>query len=333
MSFLVQTQASVATPQRIYVTHGETTEADRQKIKARIAQLSERGGITERDERLLEYLRDLSVLSLNQIHRLLFPNAKEKTAYQRMYTLSTYKLIGSARIPRAGMTHWGLPLGKVYTLGVGGRLWLKDEVNNEGTGRYLKRDQVLHDLLVAEVCVRLIEAVWNRGELWSLAWVNERAASYYPNPQDSVPVVAPDGMAVVRQKRGHGKAASLPFFIELDASREAHGRPSSDWGRKVIGYDRYRGADEDGWKSIPALGSLPTFPIVAVITHGEQRLLNLAQAINEHRKQKVVYYLALWEDLLHGEDILSAPAWLVVSPDGEIVGVEPGQRQALLPAA
>jgi hypothetical protein len=58
MSFLVQTQASVATPQRIYVTHGETTEADRQKIKARIAQLSERGGITERDERLLEYLRD-----------------------------------------------------------------------------------------------------------------------------------------------------------------------------------------------------------------------------------------------------------------------------------
>ena len=28
------------------------------------------------------------------------------------------------------------------------------------------------------------------------------------------------------------------IFVEMDAGREPHGRPSSDWGRKIIGYDR-----------------------------------------------------------------------------------------------
>jgi hypothetical protein len=44
----------------------------------------------------------------------------------------------------------------------------------------------------------------------------------------------------------------------------------------------------------------------------------------------VVYYLALWEDLLAGPDFLTAPAWLVVLPDGQVLGEAPEQRQPLL---
>ncbi len=313
--------------EKIYATHPDA-KIDRDELKERLARLSKKGGITERDERLLEYLRELNVLSLNQIHRLMFPEAKERTAYQRMVCLGKNMLLGSARIPRNGMKNWGLPVGKVYSLGAGGRLWLKDEVNNDYVARYLKRDQVLHDLLVAEFCVHLIEAVYRRGEAWSLTWVNERSASYYAHEHDTSPVIAPDGLAIIRQRRG-GKAASLPFFIELDASREAHGRPSSDWGRKVIGYDQFRGTDER-WKTHPQLLGTPAFPLVTVITHGEQRLLNLASAINEHRKNQVVYYLALWEDLMAAEDILKAPAWLILTPDGQIRGENQAERQPLL---
>jgi hypothetical protein len=215
-------------------------------------------------------------------------------------------------------------VGKVYALGPGGRLWLREEVNNGHIGRYLKRDQVLHDLLVAELCVRLSEATRRRGAAWRLTWVGEQAAGYYPS-LDEGPLIAPDGLGVIRQQRGQ-KTASLPFFIELDASREAHGRLSSDWGRKVTGYDRFSGQ----WQNHPELGDLPSFPLVAVVTHGEQRLLNLAAAIGEHRRQPVTYYLARWSDLLSGEDLLTSPAWLVVTAEGQVVGQERKQRLPLL---
>ena len=324
--------AQIKTPMvdKIYVDrdHPPEKEEDIKKLRDNLSKLSKKGGITERDEQLLEYLRELNVLSIDQIHRLMFPGAKLRTAYQRMVTLGKHKLISSARVPRTGMQGWGLPVGKVYSLGIGGRLWLTDEVNNDYVPRHLKRDQVLHDLLVSELCLSLIEAVYRRGEAWSLTWINERAASFYAHERDNYPTIIPDGLGIIRRRRG-GKAASLPFFIEMDASREAHGRPSSDWGRKVIGYDQFRGTD-DRWKTHPQLTGLPNFPVVAVVTHGEQRMLNLAGAINEKRKNQVVYYIALWEDLMSGDDILKAPAWLILTPEGQVVGENREERQPLL---
>jgi hypothetical protein len=255
------------------------------------------------------------------------------TAYQRVHHLHKHHLVSAARMPRAGMQAWGLAVCKVYSLGAAGRLWLKEEVDSPSAA-YLRRDQVLHDLLVAELAVRLAEAARRRGAGWSAAWAGERAAGLYDRQGDH-PVAAPDGLAVIRQARG-GKTAALPFFVELDASREAHGRPSSDWGRKIVGYDRFY---QENWKAHPELSSLPAFPLVAVVSHGEGRLLNLAQAILEHRQQPVAYYLALWEDLIpRGKDgdlapeadILTAPAWLVIAPDGQVVGEERGERQPLL---
>jgi DNA-binding PadR family transcriptional regulator len=303
---------------------------DRDTILRELSELTRRGGITDRDERILEYLRELHVLSLDQVHRLFWSGAKQITAYQRLHHLQKHHLLAAARVPRAGMQAWGLPVCKVYTLGEGGRVWLKDEVTGQRAA-YLRRDQVLHDLLVAEVVVRLAEAARGRGDGWSLAWSGEQAASFNERGGD-VPLARPDGLAVVRQRRG-GKVAAMPLFVELDASREAHGRPSSDWGRKIIGYDRFY---ESEWQMHPELSNLPTFPVVAVVTHGDARLLNLAAAITEHRRDPVAYYLALWEDLVaNGNgtgdiDILAVPAWLVVTPDGQIIGEDRARRQSLL---
>jgi hypothetical protein len=328
----ISTQVQATTPHKIYATIPDRN-LDRRALMQTLRGLVSRGSFTERDERVLEYLRELYVLSLDHVQRLLWPGAKRVTAYNRLHHLQKHHLVGGARVPRAGMAEWGLVVCKVYTLGEGGRLWLKEEVDNRWAA-HLRRDQVLHDLLVAEVVVRLTEAAHRRGAAWSTSWAGERAASFYER-QGNKPIASPDGLAIIRQTRG-GKSAAMPLFVELDASREAHGRPSSDWGRKIIGYDRF--CDGNKWKMHPELGSLPSFPVVAVVTHGEQRLLNLAGAIREHRKQPVAYYLALWDDLApRGEDgaaldadILTAPAWLVVTADGQVVGEDRDQRQPLL---
>jgi hypothetical protein len=299
---------------------------DRQQLKNQLAHLLDRGRLTGRDEGLVECLRELNVLSLDQIRRVWWPHAKEATAYNRLYFLLKQSVLGGARMPAAGMKDWGLPPRKVYTVGATGWLWLKEEINPTISHRHLKRDQVLHDLLVAEIYVRLTETVRVRGEAWSVIWTGEQGASFF-NGDKPTPVIAPDGLAIIQQRRGE-KVATLPLFIELDRSREAHGRPSSDWGRKVQGYNRFYAHN---WQTHPHLSDLPTFPWVAVITHGAQRLLNLAQAIKKHRREPVTYYLALWDDLMAEEDMLAVPAWLIITQEGQVIGVKRDQRQPFLP--
>jgi len=297
---------------------------DRQALRRSLAELAGRGRLTNRDEKLFEYLRELRVLSLDQVRRLLWPQGKEATAYNRLYFLTRQQLLSDARVPLTEMRQWGLAGRKVYALGPGCWMWLHEEVNQRISQRHLRREQVLHDLLVAEVYVCLLEAIRTRGQSWTISWAGEEAASFY-NRGDT-PVIAPDGLTIISQQQGD-KIATLPLFIELDKGREAHGRPSSDWGRKVGGYNRFFAGE---WQQHPQLDNLPVFPQVAVITHGAQRLLNLAQAIKKHNQEPVVYRLALWEDLMGCEDPLTAPVWLIVTEGGKLIGQEPGQRQPLL---
>lgn len=321
-------------PTQIYATR--YGKIDKQRLREELAARAKSGSITVRDERLLEYLRELHVLSLDQIHRLLWRKAKPVTAYNRLSQLMRYQLVSSARLPDREMAEWSLVGRNAYALGIGGWMWLREEVNPDIIGRSLRREQVLHDLLVAEIFVRLIEAAPPRGPQWRVIWAGEEAASFYhesshparDNGKKEVQaVIAPDGLAIIQQRQEE-TVASLPMFIELDKGREAHGRPSSDWGRKVGGYNRFYSSD---WRMHPQLNDLPEFPVVGVVTHGPQRLLNLAQAIIKHRKEPVAYYLALWEDLLAGDDILSAPAWLMITPEGKVIGRERDSRQPLLP--
>jgi hypothetical protein len=98
----------------------------------------------------------------------------------------------------------------------------------------------------------------------------------------------------------------------------------------VSGYNRFFAGN---WQMHPQLSDLPDkFPRVLVITHGQNRLLNLGRAIIKHRKEPVVYYLALWDEVMRDADFLTAPAWLVITEAGQIIGKDPAQRRPLLPA-
>ncbi len=87
---------------RIYTLRNEDS-LDRQALLATINELARNGRVTSRDEHLLELLREVSVLSLDQVRRLLWGEAKEKTAYDRLSFLLNKHLLASARVPRSGM--------------------------------------------------------------------------------------------------------------------------------------------------------------------------------------------------------------------------------------
>jgi hypothetical protein len=120
----------------------------------------------------------------------------------------------------------------------------------------------------------------------------------------------------------------LLLFIELDASREGHGRPSSRISRKIRGYDEF----SRRWLDHEVLGTLPCFPAVLLITHGEQRLQNLVQAVAKQRRQPVAYALALATELLTAEkDVLTAPCWrLLPAGTKTLTGPIEVEPQALL---
>jgi hypothetical protein len=123
------------------------------------------------------------------------------------------------------MVSWKLPVRKVYTLGAGGWGWILGQVSKSSSVSHLRRDQVIHDLLVAEIYVRVWEAIRRRStedEEWDVAWAGEKAASCY-GPNNSL-ILSPDGLAIVKQQRDDIEAPSS-FFIELDKAGKRMAAP------------------------------------------------------------------------------------------------------------
>ena len=76
MPVTTQLTAETTNIQRIVATR-PSQKVSRKEVREILDDLSRRGRITNRDEKLLELLREFKVLSLNQIHRLLWPAAQE----------------------------------------------------------------------------------------------------------------------------------------------------------------------------------------------------------------------------------------------------------------
>ena len=319
-------------PERIQIAQaGRLEHAEARRIEG---ELLDKAMLTRRDRQMMWWLRELRVLSIDQIRRLMWSGSTRKTVYNRLLDLSKHYVVGPSYTPRQDMQASGLHPSRVYGLGQVGRLLVKDfdTTGDNFVARYLKLDQTVHDLMVSELFTRMTEQTFQRGEGWRFSVFGERAASYYP-PRSEAPLVAPDGLGVL-VRIVEGEVITLPFFVEMDASREAHGAVSSDWGRKIVGYDRFY---ESKWRTEhPVLRRLnpKNFPVVLVITHGKRRMTNLAQAIIKKRQQGVVYYLARWkEDILPAADIFSAPVWMFINSKGELVGVDPDERKPLITAA
>lgn len=341
--------------QKIYATRYTSTE--KQKIIEDLARLSGSGSITERDGQLLEALRELNVLSLDQISRLFWTNLKsaKETAWNRLRKLLNYHLTGYVYVPTESLETLGLDTGFIYTLGLGGWLWLREEATAAMISRHLEPEIVMHDLCVAELYVRFLEAAAMRGPNWRVVWTGNHTAAHFfkgimllarregetangsaaPRKDGDTlrPVKAveandtPDSLVILQLRHETGLSA-LPMFIELDRGTESE----LSWHQKFDCYGRFA-ADEAEWRKHPQLANLGSFPILAIVTtDGEERLQELRKMTKKHRGDGVGYYLATWQDLIRGnnQDILAAPAWLKITPDGNTAGMEPPNRLPML---
>ncbi len=253
--------------------------------------------INDRDKNLMTWLAAVKIATEPQLARHFWPQTAPAAARRRVQQLTAkYRLLVPLEVEPDAMQARGLTPGPVYELSPLGRDWVR-KVAGHDPGYQSKPAQYLHDLLVAEISVRLAEAAFRRGPGWHSDWFGEPVIRPFAPPG-----LLPDGLGHLRRSDG---STELAFFLELDASRESHGRPSSQIGRKIGDYNRYA----KNWTRRPGPALLPHFPPILFITHGAQRLANLAEAIRGHRHWPVPYALTQIEALLAAPDLLTTPAW------------------------
>ncbi len=269
--------------------------------------------INDRDKNLMTWLAAVKIATAAQLARHFWPQTAPAPARRRLQQLAAkYRLLLSIELEPEAMQARGLTPGPVFELSPLGRDWVR-KVAGHDPGYRSKPAQYLHDLLVAETSVRLAEAAFRLGPGWHNAWLGEPAIRPFAPPG-----LLPDGLGHLRRSDG---STELAFFLELDASRESHGRPSSQIGRKIGDYDQYARS----WASRPGPVLTPNFPPVLFITHGTQRLANLAEALRSHRRRPIAYALAQLDDLLAAPDLLTVPAWrlLPANPDQSDLANQP----------
>jgi hypothetical protein len=279
--------------------------------------------LQERDEAVLVACRDLTILSLDQLRRLYWPDGGRETARKRLSVLMNHgqRWLANLTVSKPVMAAAGLEPGMVYHLSKTGQRWFRRQDRPPGHG--YRRQQIIHDLLISEIYVRLVELARQCDPLWVAEWHPGWSARFYRRRSDDRPLLIPDGLGILKYQ----DRVKFSFFLELDYSREAHGRPSSRIGRKMRGYDDFL----KQWSDHELVSELPYFPPVLITTHGARRRDNLAQAVLRHRKRNVAYGLALTQDLLSTElNFLDGPFWLLIPTDSdEIIGLDSGALQPL----
>jgi hypothetical protein len=258
--------------------------------------------LQSRDIAVLTDLRSLTILSLDQLRRLHWPDASREICRKRLSRLMNHgqRWLANFTVPKPEMEAVGLQPGQVYHLSESGQAWFRHQ--ERPPGKTYRQRQALHDLLISEWFVRLSELT--RARQADLEWRADWQIRFCASQQAQRATLVPDGLAILTDLTPQPIAS----FLELDFSREAHGRPSSHIGRKIHGYDNYL----EQWPQHAGLDGLDYFPAVLFLTHGQQRLENLAAAILKHRRGKVAYALALTEQIYQTDDPLTAPLWRLI---------------------
>lgn len=221
-----------------------------------VRKLLEEARLTERDETLLKYLDELPVLTARQIKRLLWTNSTTSNLNRRLRALYDYHLLDRVRM--INKQH-----GITYTLGKAGRLWLHGEQTRSSRAPQVNVPRLSHDLVMAEVIVRLIEELRQRdptGRQYRLEWAGPDNSRFIH--QDKV-IVAADG----RLRISTGSARQT-FLLEIDMSTERAGAFQSKVKRYHQAYTRPGLRDEHN-----------TLAVVLVVTTVPRRVDLLAEVI------------------------------------------------------
>jgi len=246
---------------------------DETALADHLADLHRRRRITGRDEDLLEYLLAAGLLSLDQIRRLLWPEALAKTAADRLTKLVGWRLLRRARSPEFQYPELGLIPGPIYGLGPGGWWWLSEKEPDGYAAQLFTAGWVWRQWLTAEIYTRLR---LSQAEMtWLGRWQGLPAAWAAANPSATLTfTTAPD--------------AALTVALELAVVE------SFDLAAKMKAYQKI------------AAGGRPA--LVALVFSSGVELEPFRDYLARFREQ-VPCLLAHWPALLAGPELLTAPLW------------------------
>ena len=250
---------------------GETV--DETALADQLADLHRRRRITGRDEDLLEHLLAVGLLSLDQIRRLLWPEALAKTAADRLSKLVGWRLLRRARPPEFQYPELGLIPGPIYGLGPGGWWWLSEKEPDGYPAQLFTAGWVWRQWLTSEIYTRLR---LSQAEMtWLGRWQGLPAPWTRANPSATLTfTTAPD--------------AALTVALELAVAE------SFDLAAKMKTYQKI------------AAGGRPA--LVALVFSSGVELEPFRDYLARFREQ-VPCLLAHWPALLVAPELLTAPLW------------------------
>ncbi len=271
MSVLISPQTNHNRP--IIISRPEE-KLDPDALGDQLADLARRRRITRRDEMLLEHLLAAGVLTLDQIRRLLWPEATVKTAADRLSKLWQWHLLRRARQPWPERALSGIAETPVFALGQGGWWWLYQPEPDDYAYRLIDAEWVRRQLPAAEIYTRLAAA--GASLTWQPRWRGL--------PEPFLPA---DPAAVVTLHRTEGQPLTLALELGIANIFEPE--------RRIPAYD------DLAWSGPPLL--------VALVLRRPIHIERALAALEQRRRQPVSWLVTSWEQLTAAPALLTAPIW------------------------
>ncbi len=252
---------------------------DETALADELADLFQRRRITGRDEDLLEHLLAVGLLSLDQIRRLLWPEAQTKTAADRLSKLFGWRLLRRARSPWPRYPPAGLSPGPIYGLGAGGWQWLSEQEPDNYPTQLFTAGWVWRQWLTAEIYTRLqpsqTELTWRgrwRGLPLDWAEANPMATLTFTTAPDTAVTVA----------------------LELAMAE------GFDGSKKMNAYQKIAAAGQPLRVALVLPPGEVTEPLTAYLAR---------------YREQVPCLLIHWPELLAAPNLLDAPLWQTAASD------------------
>lgn len=276
---------------------GRNRPTDSDSPRQRAKKLLENGEITVRDEKILETLLGVGLMTTDQIQRLFWP----QDTSSRRYTLNRLRQLGMGTPRTRGkklLTHSTtfmphlrsihLPPGHVFGLSEAGQevIAIRHGLRSRTLVPYddeyyslLQKNRLFkHHIQTSEIYVRLKLKARELGV--GLEWINEMGVMIRDGKQE---VARPDGFA-----RLYNGKVQTGLFIETD-------RGNTNWRKKMETYETAQLYGD--WRYVTGLD---TFPVIACVMPTQRSVDRIGQLVREVNPMPQ-FVFKTWSDFLQSD--------------------------------
>ncbi|MCP4422986.1 MAG: hypothetical protein GY803_00695 [Chloroflexi bacterium] len=276
---------------------GRNRPTDSDSPRQRAKKLLENGEITVRDEKILETLLGVGLLTTDQIQRLFWPDDR----IDKHQTLRRLRLLGAGSPKTRGkhiltrstkfMPHLRsihMMPGHVFGLSDAGQevVAIRHGLRSRSLVPYddeyyslLQQNHLLkHHIQTSEIYVRLKLKARELG--WGMKWINEMGVIIRDGKLEAV---RPDGFAKL-----YDENERIGIFIETD-------RRGTNWRRKMEAYESAQLYGD--WQRVTGLD---VFPVIACVMPSQRSIARVGQLVQETNPTPTFVFKP-WTDFLQSD--------------------------------